>query len=189
MSANPTPVAPPAEIVLETPRLWMRRLTDEDFVRLHDFAQDEEFHRFLGGPPAPLDEFLALNVSRTDDHYRTRGYGQWALVRKDDGAFVGRCGLILQEVDGAEEVEVGYAIGRPYWGHGYATESARASRDWGFRNLPADHVISIIDPRNARSIAVAERNGMRAWKETVWRDIDVRIYRIDSAEWEALGAG
>src|SRR5262249_25416741 len=156
---------------IETTRLRMRRLNDDDYARLHAFYQDPGVVRFLGPPPPPLDEFVATQRQRWDDHYRQHGWGQWAVVRKDDGAFVGRCGLIMQHIDGVDEVEVGYAPGGEHWGRGYAAEAAVASRDWAFRTLGVPHVISLIHPDNHRSIAVAKRNGMTLWKTTTFKEM------------------
>ncbi|HEX8906376.1 MAG TPA: GNAT family N-acetyltransferase [Longimicrobiaceae bacterium] len=177
------------ETVIETPRLLLRRLNDDDYARLHEFQQSPEVNRFTGGPPLPLDEFVPWLRARWEDHYRKHGWGQWAVVRKEDGAFVGRCGLIMQQVDGADEVEVGYALGRPYWGRGYAAEAAVASRDWAFRNLDVPHVISLIHPDNARSIAVARRNGMTLWKTTTFKEMPgIGVWRITREEWERAAA-
>jgi RimJ/RimL family protein N-acetyltransferase len=109
------------------------------------------------------------------------------VVRKDDGAFVGRCGLIMQHIDGVDEVEVGYALGAGFWGRGYAAEAAIASRDRAFRELGVPHVISLIHPDNARSIAVARRNGMTLWKTTTFKEMPgIGVWRITRAEWERL---
>jgi RimJ/RimL family protein N-acetyltransferase len=181
--SEPTPEAP--ETVIETERLLLRRLTDDDLAELYKMYLNPNVHRFIGGPPAPFEEYMAATRARWIGHYRAHGYGQWAAVRRRDGKLLGRCGLIAQEVDGVREVEVGYAFGEQFWGNGYAAEAARASRDWAFRNLPTPHVISLIDPANARSIRVAERNGMTLWKTTDWKGYTgVRVYRITREEWE-----
>jgi RimJ/RimL family protein N-acetyltransferase len=176
----------PDAIVIETPRLLLRRLTDADLALLYDFHLDPEFNRFLGGPPAPREEWIAGQASRWRDHEREHGWTQWAVERKDDGAFLGRCGLIMQRVDGAPEVEVGYALGRPFWGRGYASEAAIASRDHAFRHTDVPHVISLIAPDNAPSLAVARRNGMSFWKPGNHRGYDVHVFRITRDEWQRL---
>jgi len=67
----------------------------------------------------------------------------------------------MQEVDGVEEVEIGYHIRRDLWGQGLATEAAQACRDYGFSQLGFDKLISLINPANIASRRVAEKNGMR----------------------------
>jgi ribosomal-protein-alanine N-acetyltransferase len=174
--------------IIETERLVLRELTDQDHAGLFELYQDPEVHRFIGGPPAPLEEFVAAMRERWTAHYREHGFGMWAVLRKADGVLVGRVGLIVQEIDGRREVEVGYALGRPFWGRGYALEAARACRDWAFRNLAVPHVISLILPENERSIRVAERNGMTCWKMADFKQYRVRVYRVTRREWERLAS-
>ena len=99
---------------------------------------------------------------------------------------MGRCGLLSQEVDGERHVEVAYALAPEFWGRGYATEAAVASRDHAFRTLDVPHVVSLILPDNAASIRVAERNGMAFWKMAEFRTCLVRVYRITRVGWEGL---
>lgn len=174
--------------VFETARLRLRPLTDDDLAVLHGWVLNPEFRRFLGPYPPPLEQFVREQRARWDEHFRRHGWGQWAVERKDDGTFVGRCGLIMQQVDGTDEVEVAYAIGEQYWGRGYAAEAARGTRDWAFRTLPVPHLLSLIHADNVRSARVAQTNGMTVWKDTVFRDIPHRVWRITRGEWEALRA-
>jgi ribosomal-protein-alanine N-acetyltransferase len=174
-------------MVFDTARLRLRRLTDDDLARLHEFHQNPGFRRFLGESP-PLEQFVREQRTRWDEHFDTHGWGQWAVERKDDGTFLGRCGLIMQHVDGQDEVEVGYAIGEPFWGRGFAAEAARASRDWAFRNLRIPHVISLIHADNVRSARVAESNGMNVWKEALHRGIPHRVFGITRGRWDEIQA-
>ena len=90
-------------------------------------------------------------------HWELRGFGLWVAERKSDGAFVGRVGLLHPE--GWPGTEVAWTLARQYWGQGYATEAARASIDYGFQNLSAAKLISMIDAGNRASRRVAERLG------------------------------
>ena len=179
--SDPTP-----EPVIETERLLLRPLTDEDHAGLYEIYLNPRVHRFIGGPPPPFEEHMARSRERWPQYYREHGFGLWATIRREDGRLLGRIGLLAQDIDGVREVEVGYALGEEAWGRGYATEAARACRDWAFRNLTVPHVISLIHPDNAASIAVAERNGMSFWKMADFRGTTVRVYRITRQEWELL---
>jgi RimJ/RimL family protein N-acetyltransferase len=97
--------------------------------------------------------------------YDKRGYSVLAVERKSDGAFLGHVGLLhWDDVDGREDVEVAYMLLPAYWGQGYATEAARACKDWAFEHLSVDRVVSFIVTANEPSIKVAERNGMTRLK-------------------------
>lgn len=101
---------------------------------------------------------------------------------KETGEFVGRVGLIRQE----EGIEVAYALAPRHWHRGYATEAARACRDWAFTHLACDRVISLVYTRNQPSRRVAERNGMRIVAEITRANLPHHVYAITRAEWEQL---
>jgi RimJ/RimL family protein N-acetyltransferase len=79
------------------------------------------------------------------------------VIRSEDGRFLGDCGPMFQPVDGEQVPELGYHVVRAEWGKGYATEAARACRDWFFANTPHDRLVSIVWPPNTGSRRVAER--------------------------------
>ena len=116
-------------------------------------------------------------------HWALRGYGNWAIEERERGTLIGRAGII-NPADWPGP-EVGYVLGRDYWGHGYATEAARAAMDWGFATIGFDRLISLIDPANAASIAVAERLGETLDGETDLLGNRVLVYAIDRATWSA----
>ena len=93
--------------------------------------------------------------------YEETGAGLWAVVRRDTGEMIGQCGLTWQDV-GAEApvLEVGYLFLRAHWHQGFASEAARACRDWAFSVLRAPRVHSVIRDTNVASQRVAQRNGM-----------------------------
>ena len=179
-----------APIVLESERLLFREITDEDHAGLYELYLNPRVNRFVGGPPLPFEEYLAASRARWNRHYDEYGFGMWAVLRKEDGRLLGRCGLVVQEVDGAREVEVGYVFGEEFWRRGYATEAARACRDRAFETLVVPRVISLINAANEPSIRVAERNGMTLWKTTDWKGYEgIRVYRVTRREWERLRGG
>ena len=116
-------------------------------------------------------------VRWTLESYRNHGFGQWVAILKDSGEFAGQCGLTVQEVEGKEEVEIGYLFLRRFWGRGLATEAARKVRDHGFA-LGYRRLISIIDPANFPSRRVAEKTGLTLEKEVWKRNKRVCVYAI-----------
>ena len=100
------------------------------------------------------------------------------MIQKSSGELIGDCGLIHQVVDGEEEIEIGYHVRRDLWGQGCAAEAASACRDYGFSQLAAEHLISLIRPENQPSRRVAEKIGMKLWKQVLWRDLPHCVYMI-----------
>jgi [ribosomal protein S5]-alanine N-acetyltransferase len=123
--------------------------------------------------------------------YERLGYSLLVVERKSDGAFVGQVGLLhWDDVDAREDVEVAYMLSPECWGAGYATEAARASRDWAFAHLGVDRVVSFIVTENRPSIAVARRNGMRRLKRLEQNRFGkpIYIYGISRSEWVGLAS-
>lgn len=101
-------------------------------------------------------------IERFEVEFEKRGFGPWALERRDDGRFIGFTGLHLAEFTApfTPAVEVGWRLAQEVWGQGYATEAARAALDDGFDRLGLDEVVSFTFVGNRRSRAVMERLGM-----------------------------
>jgi RimJ/RimL family protein N-acetyltransferase len=171
--------------LIEAPRLRFRFLSRDDAPAWEEFLSYREAVKYF----PPFDEVKQFSIDwmeRALTRYHSEGLGLYALIEKSSGAFVGQCGFVKQEVDGALETEIGYHLIPRFWKYGFATEAAMACRNYAFRNNLADSIISIIDKRNQPSIQVAMRNGMKPDKETVWRSIPVFIYRITKEQWLRL---
>ena len=175
------PVVQLAIPTLETEHLTLRPFREADVTTLFEVSQDAEVVRYVGDRRAPTLQESWRAVAGWIGHWAMRGYGQWAIDERSSGRFVGRAGIINPaEWPGPE---VGYLLGRPWWGQGYATEAARAAMDWGFEQIGFDALISLIDPANRRSIAVATRLGESPRGEVDLLGNRVLIYGISRAEW------
>jgi [ribosomal protein S5]-alanine N-acetyltransferase len=168
------------KIVIETPRLILREFLPHDADALACVISDPEMMRFY---PAPFDRqgvegWIARNIRR----YEKDGHGLWAIDLKSTGEMIGDCGITLQEVDGEPLPEIGYHLRRDMWGQGFATEAARAYRDYGFDSLKAEFLISLIRPENLPSRRVAERNGLKIWKQTSRVGLIHDVYRVMKEE-------
>jgi ribosomal-protein-alanine N-acetyltransferase len=108
---------------------------------------------------------------------------QFAVVHRTDNRLIGYCGFFHQQVDGTDEIEIGYRFHPDYWNQGLATEAARAVRDHGFRDLNLPRLISLVHPDNLPSRRVAEKNGMSVEKETVFRGFPTLVFSIIHQEW------
>src|ERR1035441_853663 len=126
---------PVADLILETERLTLRRLHPDDadaiFAVLGDVIAMQHYPRRFARKDA--EEWIERNLRRYAEH----GHGLYAVVLKASGEVIGDCGLVTQQIEGRPELEVGYHLRRDQWGHGYATEAARACLDYAFRELAA----------------------------------------------------
>lgn len=166
--------------ILETPRLVLREFYPDDADALARVISDAETMRFYVAPfdRAGVEQWIARNMQR----YAQNGHGLWAMVLKQTGEIIGDCGLVLQNVDGRDEIEIGYHVRRDLWGQGLATEAAQGCRDFGFERLPVDRFISLIRPENLQSRRVAEKNRMTIWKEVVWYGLPHLVYAIERGQ-------
>lgn len=171
----------PAKIILETPRLILREFVPNDVDALAKVICDPETMKYY---PVSFDRTATVEwIERNRRRYQADGFGLWAMVLKGSGDLVGDCGLTRQDLNGMDEIEIGYHLRRDHWGKGLATEAARACRDYGFANLPVDRLISLIRPENLPSRRVAEKNGMKLAAEVMWRGLRHCVYAIErSAE-------
>ncbi|MFN0112563.1 MAG: GNAT family N-acetyltransferase [Blastocatellia bacterium] len=165
-----------SEFILETERLLLREIPHSDRDDLLQIWGDAEAMRLF---PKTLDEQEMTEwIDRNLNRYASYGHGVWAVILKETQQFVGDCGLVVQEVDGAEELEVGYHFKPNFWGQGFAAEAARGCMDYAFNQLNARRVISMIRPENLPSRRVAERNGLEIEKEIFWRGYQHYVYTI-----------
>jgi len=161
-------------VILETERLTLRELERSDVDDLVRTLCDRENMRFY--PKAFARSDVESWIDRCIERYTTHGTALWGMVLKADGRLIGDCGLIVQHVDGMDETEIAYHLERAHQGRGFATEAARACRDYGFNQLGRKRLISLIRPENTPSRRVAERNGLVMEKETIWADLPHLVY-------------
>ena len=146
------------EMVLETARLRLRKLTPDDLEGLKKMLQDPEVMTAYEGPfdDGEVQDWLDRQLAR----YQADGIGLYAVILKETGEFIGQCGLTIQEIPGRRVMEVGYLFCKEFWHQGYAAEAAIACRDYAFETLHAPEVFSIIRDSNLPSQRVALKNGM-----------------------------
>jgi ribosomal-protein-alanine N-acetyltransferase len=162
------------DAVVETARLILRRLVPGDLDALAAIYADPRTMQFLGGPRTREDTRTRLGWMIAA--HRKQGYGLWATTLRADGTLIGRCGILVQDVEGTQEYEIAYLLGSEWWGNGYATEAAAAIRDYARSNLGFDRLISLIDPENIASRAVALRIGMHHECDLIFEDRPTSLF-------------
>jgi RimJ/RimL family protein N-acetyltransferase len=142
---------------LTTDRLRLRPFRPSDLEPYAAMQADPEVMRYLVmGRPVPRTEVWRTMASFLGQ-WALRRYGMWACEKADDGVFIGSIG-IFEPLDWREP-ELAYSLDRPFWRQGFATEAARAARDWMFREFPVARLASFIRPENHASKRVAKRLG------------------------------
>jgi RimJ/RimL family protein N-acetyltransferase len=147
--------------MITTERLILRRWRPDDREPYAAMMTDPEVSYWLGSAPA-RDAALA-SIDRLDAELGANGYGLFAVERRSDAAFVGAAELMAvnPRLPVAPGHEIGWRLARPAWGHGYASEAARALLAFGFGDLALAEILAFTAETNARSRAVMERIGMR----------------------------
>jgi RimJ/RimL family protein N-acetyltransferase len=162
---------------LRTERLVLRGWRAQDFKGWAAIFADDEVMRSLGAPGG-LDEPEAWkHMAMWVGHWELRGFGHWLLEERETGELVGRAGLYYPA--GWPGLEVGWTVARPHWGKGYAPEAARAACAWAHDELGLQHIISLIEPTNTRSIRVAEKLGETVEGRFQLREFDLLVYGAD----------
>ena len=169
--------------ILETERLVLREMTDDDFADLKKIICDPinmKYYPFVGD-----DAYVTKWVNWCKDSYQKYGFGLWALIYKKTGEMIGDTGVSMQFIDGEWKPEIGYHIRRDYHNQGIASEAAQAVKDYFFNNFDYDEVYSYMSKDNIASYRVAEKNGMTFLHTYVDKNgMECRVYHITRSEWQ-----
>ncbi len=145
---------------IDTLRLHLRPWRDQDLPAFAAMNADPIVMEFF---PKSLDqtESEAL-AARIRENFARRGFGLWAVEVPGVADFIGFVGLSVPGFSAhfTPCVEIGWRLAREHWGHGYATEAARATLDFGFTRHALDEIVSFTTAANLRSRGVMERIGM-----------------------------
>jgi ribosomal-protein-alanine N-acetyltransferase len=152
-------------LILQTPRLILRRLLPQDLPALYALYRDPEIRRYFPDGTRTLEETRAELEFFLHGHPEYPDLGLWATVDRATGALLGRCGLLPWEIDGEHEVELAFLITKSRWREGLATEAALGIIEHARTVLRLSRLICLITPENNASVGVAEKAGMRFERE------------------------
>jgi ribosomal-protein-alanine N-acetyltransferase len=169
-------------IHLETERLLMRPFLPEDAEQMFLLNNNPVVLQYTGDVPfsSPRE---ALQLIERYDQYKKYGLGRLTVLRKDDHAFLGWCGLKYHEYTGT--VDLGYRFHQQYWGMGYATEACLANLAFGFSHPNISMIIGQTRKDNVSSIRVLEKIGMRYIKDFLWEGMPSLYYSIIKSKFKA----
>lgn len=147
-------------IAFESERLAARHYEPGDAPEMFEIYREPDIFRWLGGGSpftnvAEAETAIARQIERDSTG---SPLGRWGIVIRETGQLIGT--VLVLPLEETPEIEIGYMLGKPHWGHGYATEICRAAIDYGFRNLDVDHLCGVVFPENIASQRVLEKAGM-----------------------------
>lgn len=177
--------------IIETPRLVLRRWRDEDALPFAAINGDPEVMRWIGDGSAWDEAKTREALQRIENRWDTWKFGLFAVEVKATGELAGFTGLSVPEFlpEVMPAVEIGWRLGRPFWGQGLATEAARAALDFGFRTRGLERVISIHQIGNLASERIMVKLGMRHDRDLVAGNSgrETRVYALTAEQYAAQG--
>lgn len=165
------------QLITETSRLKLIKVTEGDSDLIFLLTGNEKVMEFL--PNMLSYEETQQMVQKILHQYAEHGYCFWKVLLKPDDEFVGIAGLLHQEIDNEAETEISYRMLPEHWNNGYATEAAKACKEYAENILEKNRLISLIHPQNHASIRVASKLGAKRAKSFVFigEEHDVYVYQ------------
>ena len=165
--------------VLETERLSLRQLTNDDSLFILELLNEPSFIQNIGDRNVrTIEDARAYILNGPVTSYEKNGFGLCLVVLKETNESIGMCGLIQR--DGLEDVDIGYALLPKFWSKGYAIEAARAVKEYAKDVIGLKRLVAIVDPANEGSIRVLEKIGLQYEKmiRLSADDIDLKLFGI-----------
>ena len=168
-------------MILETERLVLDTWQGSDWTELRPIATDVDVMRYITAGAPWTDEQIRGFVDRQVKLYSERKFCRWKLLRKPAREMIGFCGVGFWR--DAPDPEIGWWLARQWWGHGLATEAARAALPHAFEHAGLDRIISVARPENTASTRIMEKIGLT--RDCEFENEGVRLvrYAIDRAKW------
>jgi ribosomal-protein-alanine N-acetyltransferase len=167
--------------MMETDRLFLRKLQDFDIDEIFRMRSDIEIMRYIREPQTERTESWNW-IKMISAKWETEKIGFCGVIEKETKSFVGWCGL--WQLPETKEIEVGYAISKEHWGKGYATEAAKRCLQYGFEELDLKKIVAVAFPENEPSQNVMKRIGMKYAGIGKFYDKDLVQYKVTREEWE-----
>ena len=146
---------------IETHRLILRQFRTEDAREMFaNWASDPEVTRFLTWPPHPNAEATRMLLETWTSRYGDGGYFNWAMEWKETGQVIGNISVV-EVIDAIDRLELGWVIGKKYWGNGYTPEAALKLIDFLFDKVGANCIAAGHDVNNPKSGRVMQKIGMK----------------------------
>lgn len=146
------------KIILETNRLLLREFEVSDAESFYELNLNPNVIKYTGNSAfKAIDEAKAFLENYSD--YQRNGFGRWAVINKSTQQFIGWCGLKYDEK--LDETDIGFRFFEYFWNQGFATESAKACIDYGFKELNLKAIVGRAMKKNIASIKILEKIGLQ----------------------------
>lgn len=172
-------------IFVETERLILRELTEEDVPGLYELDSDPEVHKYLGNRTVKDIKESEDIVRHVQRQYRENGIGRWAVIDKKTHDFIGWSGLKWEKNvrKGSRYCDLGYRLRRKYWGKGIATETAIASLKYGFEQLNLSEICAAAHIENIASNKILHKLGFSFIETFEYDGAAHNWYQLKKADW------
>lgn len=175
---------------IETKRLILRDIRDCDLDGMFELDSNAEVHKYLGDKPIHTKDQAQGYIDSIKSQYLERGIGRFAAIEKSTGEFIGWSGIKFntgdKEIIGEKRdfYDVGYRFIPRYWSKGYATESALASLDFGFKELKLETIVGAAEIENIASNKVLQKIGLKFVEVFPEDDILINWYELKRKDYE-----
>lgn len=166
----------PHDIILETERLIIREHVLSDAPFFFTLNSNYNVVKYTGDSSFKTIEEAEKIVQYVMNQYKENGYGRWLVVEKETGNPIGWCGLKFHT--DTKETDIGYRLLESAWGKGYATESAKACIDYGFKHFNLNRIIGDAMKENTASINIFKKLGMTYFKDSLLDNIESVVYEL-----------
>ncbi|WP_435923871.1 GNAT family N-acetyltransferase [Paenibacillus sp. DYY-L-2] len=175
--------------VIDSERLRLRRMERKDARELHRYWSDPEVVRYMNIPPfASIEDTVEMinllnGLSESEDTLR------WGIELKETGLLIGSVGFNVWELSGAYRGEIGYDLGRDFWGRGYMSEALRMVLAYGYGTMGLNRIEALVDPRNTasrellRAFGFREEGLLREYQKTENGFVDLLMYSLLKREY------
>lgn len=171
--------------ILETERLVLRRINQDDFDDLYRMNSDPSVMKYVGDGSTRNYEQMTNELAILISHYtRKPGLGIWGTILKGTNCFVGASGLVYY--DNTSEIEIGYRMLKEHWNKGYVTEASIGLLKYGFKKIGVSKLVSSAHVGNFASRRVMEKIGMHHIDNRIQYSCLQAYYEINADTYEQL---
>jgi ribosomal-protein-alanine N-acetyltransferase len=179
--------------IIDASRTRLRWISENDTDAFYAIYSNPEVMRYWSTPPLPDRDSASKLISEIHDLFQRRMILKWGIALRSDDQLIGSITLFNLSFP-HRRAEIGYALAREFWGHGYMNEALMALLKYAFEVLELHRIEADVDPRNTASIKTVERLGFQ--REGILRERwqvngeiqDALFYGLLKHEWVGFGA-